>query len=93
MGVERERESRMGGEARRARSGLGVHPDLSDGTKMLGKMPLTKKAHEKSLKSIEQSLLAGPNCQAGWEKVVQPRFWVKRGFYRRGRLRKLVHAW
>jgi hypothetical protein len=31
-------------------------------------MPLTKKAHEKSLTSIEQSLMAGPNCQAGWEK-------------------------
>jgi hypothetical protein len=28
-------------------------------------MPLTKKAHEKSLMSIEQSLMAGPNCQAG----------------------------
>jgi hypothetical protein len=32
---------------------------------MLGKMLLTKKAHEKSLTSIEQSLMAGPNCQAG----------------------------
>jgi hypothetical protein len=29
------------------------------------KMPLTKKAHHKSLTSIEQSLMAGPNCQAG----------------------------
>jgi hypothetical protein len=28
-------------------------------------MPLTKKAHKKSLTSIEQSLMAGPNCQAG----------------------------
>jgi hypothetical protein len=35
---------------------------------MLGKMPLSKKAHEKSLMSIEQSLMAGPNCQAGWGK-------------------------
>jgi hypothetical protein len=34
----------------------------------LGKMPLTKKAHEKSLTSIEQSLMAGPNCQAGQGK-------------------------
>jgi hypothetical protein len=32
---------------------------------VLGKMPLTKKAHEKSLTSIEQNLMAGPNCQAG----------------------------
>jgi hypothetical protein len=39
------------GEARRARSVLEVHPNLSQGTKMLGKMLLTKKAHEKSLKS------------------------------------------
>jgi CRISPR/Cas system CSM-associated protein Csm4 (group 5 of RAMP superfamily) len=29
------------------------------------KTPLTKKAHEKSLTSLEQSLMAGPNCQAG----------------------------
>jgi hypothetical protein len=36
--------------------------------KVLGKTLLTKKAHEKSLTSIEQSLMAGPNCQAGWEK-------------------------
>jgi hypothetical protein len=35
---------------------------------MLGKMPLTKKAQEKSLMSIEQSLMAGPNCQAGQGK-------------------------
>jgi hypothetical protein len=34
---------------------------------MLGKMLLSKKAHEK-LTSIEQSLMAGPNCQAGWGK-------------------------
>jgi hypothetical protein len=32
---------------------------------MLGKMPLSKKAHEKNLTSIEQGLMAGPNCQAG----------------------------
>jgi hypothetical protein len=35
---------------------------------MLGKMPLTKKAHKKSLTSTEQSLMAGPNCQAGQGK-------------------------
>jgi hypothetical protein len=35
---------------------------------MLGKTPVSKKAHEKSLMSIEQSLMAGPNCQAGWGK-------------------------
>jgi hypothetical protein len=32
---------------------------------VLGKTPLSKKAHEKSLMSIEQGLMAGPNCQAG----------------------------
>jgi hypothetical protein len=35
---------------------------------LLGKMPLTKKAHEKSLTFIQQSLKAGPHCQAGWRK-------------------------
>jgi hypothetical protein len=51
IGVERERERDGVGEAGRARSVPGVHPDPSHGTKMLGKMPLTKKAHEKSLTS------------------------------------------
>jgi hypothetical protein len=35
---------------------------------VLGKMPLTKKAHEKSLMSIEQSLMVVPNCLAGQGK-------------------------
>jgi hypothetical protein len=35
---------------------------------MLGKTLLTKKAQEKSLTSIEQSLMAGPNCQSGQGK-------------------------
>jgi hypothetical protein len=35
---------------------------------MLGKTLLTKNAQEKSLMSIEQSLMAGPNCQAGQRK-------------------------
>jgi hypothetical protein len=35
---------------------------------MLGKMPLKKKAHKKSLTSTEQSLVAGPNRQAGQGK-------------------------
>jgi hypothetical protein len=39
------------GEAERARSVWGVHPNPSHSTKILGKMPLTKKAHEKSLMS------------------------------------------
>jgi hypothetical protein len=35
---------------------------------MLGKTTLSKKAHEKIPTSIEQSLMAGPNCQAGQGK-------------------------
>jgi hypothetical protein len=38
---------------------------------VLGKTPLTKKAHKKSLTSIEQSLMAGSNCQAGQGKMAQ----------------------
>jgi hypothetical protein len=56
------------------------------------KNPLTKKAQEKSLTYIEQSLMAGPNCQAGWGKMAQQRIWARSGFYRRGRLRKLAHV-
>jgi hypothetical protein len=35
---------------------------------LLGKTSLSKKALEKILTSIEQALMAGPNCQAGWGK-------------------------
>jgi hypothetical protein len=53
---ERERERKRvgwggGRGAGRARSMPEVHPDSSHGTKMLGKAPITKKAHEKSLMS------------------------------------------
>jgi hypothetical protein len=51
--LDRQRErDRAGWEgAGRARSAPKVHPDLSYDTKMLGKTPLKKKAHEKSLTS------------------------------------------
>jgi hypothetical protein len=55
-------------KARRARSVPGTQPDSGFWHQMLGKMPVSKKAHEKSLTSIEQSLMAGPNCQAGQGK-------------------------
>jgi hypothetical protein len=41
----------------------------------------------------EQGLMAGSNCQAGWGKMAQHRLQARRGFYRRGRLRKLAHVW
>jgi hypothetical protein len=37
--------------------------------------------------------MAGSNHQAGWGKMAQHRLWARHGFYRRGRLRKLAHAW
>jgi hypothetical protein len=49
MGVERE--SRMGWGRPGEQSVPGAHLDPSHGTKMLGKMLLTKKAHEKCLTS------------------------------------------
>jgi hypothetical protein len=54
---------------------------------VLGKMLLTKKALRKS-HIQEQSLMAGSNCQDGWGKMAQHRFWARRGFYRRRRLRR-----
>jgi hypothetical protein len=52
MGVERERERvGWGGGDRESKVCDGSAPNLSHGTKMLGKMPLTKEAHEKSLMS------------------------------------------
>jgi hypothetical protein len=37
--------------------------------------------------------MAGLNFQAGWGNMVQPRLWARHGFYRRERVRKLVHVW
>jgi hypothetical protein len=45
-----------------------IFKDTNSPWRVLRKMPLTKKAHEKSLTSIEQSLMAGPKSQAGQGK-------------------------
>jgi hypothetical protein len=37
--------------------------------------------------------MAGPNCQASQGKMAQHRLWARHGFYRRERLRKVVHEW
>jgi hypothetical protein len=55
-------------KAGKARSVPGTQPDPGFQLQMLGKMPLSKKAHQKRLTSIEQGLMAGPNCQAGQGK-------------------------
>jgi hypothetical protein len=52
-------------KAGRARSVPGTHPHPGFWHQLLGKTLLSKKAHEKSLTSIQQDLMAGPNCQAG----------------------------
>jgi hypothetical protein len=59
---------------------------------VLGKMLLTKKAQEKSLMSIEQSLMAGPNCQAGRGKDGAGLNLSKQWLLWKGRVRKLAHA-
>jgi hypothetical protein len=51
-----------------------------------------KESSRKSLMSIEQSLMASPNCRLVGEKMAQPRVWASSGFYRRGRVRKLVQV-
>jgi hypothetical protein len=51
-------------KARRARSVLGTQPDPGFRQQMLGKTPLSKKAHEKSLTSIEQ--FNGRHKLPGW---------------------------
>jgi hypothetical protein len=66
---EREREKAgWGGEGQESKVSEGNSTQSESGHQMLGKRPLTKKGHEKSLTSIQQSLTAGPNCQAGWGK-------------------------
>jgi hypothetical protein len=49
--LERERERREMGGGQESKVSTGSAPDPSHCTKMLGKMPLTKKAHKKSLTS------------------------------------------
>jgi hypothetical protein len=53
MGVEREREreSEQDDGCQESKVSARSAPDLSHGTRMLGKMPFTKKAHEKNLMS------------------------------------------
>jgi hypothetical protein len=52
---EKEREREWdGGGGRESKVRAGSTPDPSHSTKMLGKIPLTKKAHEKSLTSISK---------------------------------------
>jgi hypothetical protein len=52
-------------------------------------------AHKESSqeKSHDHRAMVGLNSQAGQGKMAQPRLWVRRGFYRKGRVRKLAHAW
>jgi hypothetical protein len=69
MGIERDRKrAEWGGGGLESKVRAGNSTRSESRHQMLGKMLLTKKAHEKSLTSIEQSLMAGPNCQAGWGK-------------------------
>jgi hypothetical protein len=49
--LEKERETAGWAGDRESKVSAGSAPNLSHGTKMLGKMPLAKKAHEKSLTS------------------------------------------
>jgi hypothetical protein len=79
-------------KARRARSVLGTQPDRGFRHQMLGKTLLSKKAHKKSLTTIEQSLMAGPNCQAGQGNDGAAPSWASSDFYRRRRVRKLVQV-
>jgi hypothetical protein len=46
----------------------------------------------RKLTSIEQGLMAGPNCQAGQGKDGTARVWESSSFYRRGRVRRLGHS-
>jgi hypothetical protein len=73
MGIERERGRERervgwGGRGWESKVSAGNSTQSMSVHQMLGKMPLTKKAQEKSLTSIEKSSMAGPNCQAGQGK-------------------------
>jgi hypothetical protein len=60
---------------------------------MLGKTPLTKKAHKKSLTCKSKVKWQAQTARLAREKMVQHRLWARSGFYRKGgRVRKLAHA-
>jgi hypothetical protein len=92
MGVERERAGWGGGgreskvSARSTTRSESLHQDVR-------KNAAHKESSREKSHIQEQSLMAGSNCQAGQGKMAQPRLWARQGFYRRGRLRKLAHAW
>jgi hypothetical protein len=92
-GMEDERErAGWGGGSQESKVCAKNAPQSESQHQMLGKALLTKKAQEKSLTSIEKSLMAGPNCQAGQGKESAAANLARHGSYRRGRLRKSVHA-
>jgi hypothetical protein len=95
MGVERERESERArgigwgrpgeqGQCREHTWSESQHQNVRKNT--AHKESPWEKSHIQ-----EQSLMAGSNHQAGQRKMAQHRLWARRGFYRRGRLRKLAH--
>jgi uncharacterized membrane protein len=92
MGVERERAG-WGGGGRESKVSAGSAPQSKSQHQNVRKNATHKESSREKSHVQEQSLMAGPNCQAGQGKMVQHRLWARRGFCRRGRLRKLVHAW
>jgi hypothetical protein len=92
MGVERERESRMGWGSLGEQSQCQECTQLESQHQNVRKNATHKESSREKSHIQEQSLMAGLNCQAGQGKMEQPRLWERPGFYRRGRLRKLVHV-
>jgi hypothetical protein len=71
-------------ESQENKVSAGTQPDRGFRHQMLEKTLLSKKAHKKSLTTIEQSLMAGPNCQAGQGNDGAAPSWASSDFYRRG---------
>jgi hypothetical protein len=84
MGVERERESGMRWR-RRGEQGQGwEHTQSESWHQNVRKNAAHKESSREKSHIQEESLMAGPNCQAGWGKMAQPRLWVRCGFYSGG---------
>jgi hypothetical protein len=89
--TERKREGRMGGSWERKVS-AGSAPQSQSQHQNVRKNATHKESSQEKSHVQEQSLMAGLSCQAAQGKMAQHRLWARRGFYRRGSLRKLVHA-
>jgi hypothetical protein len=90
--LERERESGLEGRPGE-QSQCREHTWSESGHQNVRNNAACKESSQEKSHVQEQGLMAGLNCQTGRVKMAQCWLWARHGFYRRGSLKKLAHAW